>query len=557
MRNNHGSLNSNPAEGMLSREKSNMMSRERSNLEAILMSRDKSLHSSGLPVDDTPIDDPVKLSSRASLNSNPDGKPARSARSIYINFLVMAVCFAINHGTVSASLSFATSVLGNQIGNTSSGVLFVLYALSALTIAAGIVQLAGPKWSLVSALFIYCFYVAAFLVAIKLEDPDMQWVAAIAGSAIGGIGAGWLWTAQGTFFARSAALYASATGTELSTANSAFAGVFSTIYVLFEVVCKAAATPLVRAGGNDLMFIVFTGLAMTSALCMMVVVEPVLDATPQGAKKFELLRKAKLATSLFARERKMQLLLFLQLAFGFTLAFVNGFLNNSVVPLSVDPKYSGLIFAITPAVATIVSLPMSFLASKIGKQPLMMFGASCYASLSLTVSLLNVDQLVNIHYGVCGFYVVQGLGRAVFENTNKAVFADFFPNDQEAAFANVIFQSGLASAFAFFVFPYLTKNEKGFTTFGFAVLAIFALMGAFHVHRVQQRDKDTARLLAESESADYAAPTTVITVAQQRQQRGSASGRKPSGAPPSGTTPSATSPANTPAAMTKNSVSWG
>lgn len=39
----------------------------------------------------------------------------------------------------------------------------------------------------------------------------------------------------------------------------------------------------------------------------------------------------------------------------------------------------------------------------------------------------------------------------------KAVFADFFSEeDSPAAFANIIIQSGLASAFGFFVFPNLT-----------------------------------------------------------------------------------------------------
>merc|ERR1719160_447723 len=51
-------------------------------------------------------------------------------------------------------------------------------------------------------------------------------------------------------------------------------------------------------------------------------------------------------------------------------------------------------------------------------------------------------------------YVVHGIGRGVWESTNKAVILDFFPDKPMAAFANVIVSSGLASTIGFFMYQF-------------------------------------------------------------------------------------------------------
>jgi hypothetical protein len=99
-------------------------------------------------------------------------------------------------------------------GGDSSGVLYVLYTMSALTVAAGLVQRTGAKMALAIGLALYCFYTGSFLVA--SEAPSAEWYAAITGSTVGGFAAGWLWTAQGAFFARTAQLYAQASNQDIS-----------------------------------------------------------------------------------------------------------------------------------------------------------------------------------------------------------------------------------------------------------------------------------------------------------------------------------------------------
>lgn len=108
----------------------------------------------------------------------------------------------------------------------------------------------GPKWSLVTGLFLYCFYVASFLVAALV--PSIKWESAIIGAVVGGFSAGWLWTAQGVFFGRTSVLYARAAGKEVTKINSFLAGIFTMFYVGFEVVCKLLSSALHTWGGDDL-----------------------------------------------------------------------------------------------------------------------------------------------------------------------------------------------------------------------------------------------------------------------------------------------------------------
>ena len=78
-----------------------------------------------------------------------------------------------------------------------------------------------------------------------------------------------------------------------------------------------------------------------------------------------------------------------------------------------------------------------------------------------------------------------------YNTINKATFADFFPRDAEAAFANLTIQSGAASTLAFFVFPFLSKVPMAIITYTAGIVAIISLFGAFGVHA---RDRRYARL---------------------------------------------------------------
>jgi len=58
-------------------------------------------------------------------------------------------------------------------------------------------------------MLLYCVYVGCFVVATAF--PQFAETAALTGAAFGGVGAGFLWIAQGNYFAEAAKHYAATT----------------------------------------------------------------------------------------------------------------------------------------------------------------------------------------------------------------------------------------------------------------------------------------------------------------------------------------------------------
>ena len=281
----------------------------------------------------------------------------------------------------------------------SSGVLYVVYTLSALVVAAALVQRTGAKLALVLALGLYCFYTASFLVAALAEN--VKWPAAIIGSLVGGFAAGWLWTAQGAFFARTAELYAQARHMELSAANALLAGIFSTFYIGLEVLCKLLSSALLKHGGSKVVFGVFTTAAVVATCGIALMRNPppkearqAAAANDDEAAEDQLLiqgdsdsdtgapppetsaaaaapaqqqqqqdwaalfwRKGTLAMRLMASNPKILMLAPLNMAFGFVASFLNFYINGTIAKAAVGKDNIGYLSASTSGVAAVLVPP--------------------------------------------------------------------------------------------------------------------------------------------------------------------------------------------------------
>ena len=119
-----------------------------------------------------------------------------SAKRIEHHFRWMSVLFGANHASVVSCLSLATARFA-AVGAWQSGILYTTYVASALLGATGVVKHLGGRNALVAGMGLYCAYVAAFLLATLVSNVTHQQTAAYVGAAIGGVGAGFLWTAQG------------------------------------------------------------------------------------------------------------------------------------------------------------------------------------------------------------------------------------------------------------------------------------------------------------------------------------------------------------------------
>lgn len=122
------------------------------------------------------------------------GTDSSEGLRLYANFIGFCMLFSISHATVDAVLAYTTAELGSLIGSDSGFTLYIVYTFSALLLAKPTLRTVGPKYGVAIGLCCLLFYVGAFLLALLM--PANAFGIFISGAAVGGVGAGVLWTSQ-------------------------------------------------------------------------------------------------------------------------------------------------------------------------------------------------------------------------------------------------------------------------------------------------------------------------------------------------------------------------
>ena len=199
----------------------------------------------------------------------------------------------------------------------------------------------------------------------------------------------------------------------------------------------------------------------------------------------------KLAGAVFLwRARPVVLLLApVQITFGLCAALLGYEISGNVVRIAFPANTvvaAGLLSALVSLVAALLQVPFKALSARVSKGPVMLIGLSAFAALGGLVLALDDESLA--HYlPLVLTYLLQGVGRACYEGTNKALYADRFPADSEAAFANIVLANGAASAVAYFTFPELSREARATASLASAAVAIVAYVGAEAVHAHERR----------------------------------------------------------------------
>ena len=167
--------------------------------------------------------------------------------------------------------------------------------------------------------------------------------------------------------------------------------------------------------------------------------------------KSDVFYKVTAAAQLLWTDPKMKYMIGLNAAFGFASSFMNSYVNGQVVPVALndpDSKYIGILGSWVPTVAAGMSLLFGRIAPTIGKGPILILGATCFGCVALPFAI-QPDATKYTWISLIVIYTLHGTGRATFESTLKALFADYFPFEKEGAFANIIFQNGLSAGLGY------------------------------------------------------------------------------------------------------------
>lgn len=459
------------------------------------------------------------MSSKGGMNVDDWNGQPRGTSNWLRHFMVMAVLFSINHGCVVAVSGLASADFGVSIAAVANGILYFMYTFSSLLLAVPLVEIYGPKKVLALGLWMYCFYLLAF--GIIVASPDMsdgiKYVIVIVGSTMGGVGAGGLWSAQGAYFANAAAQYSKETGEKPEKVNGTFGGYFAFVFVGTEIIMKVLSSVIrdVWDSYNATIF-VFWFYVVASALASIGIM--FVKALPKKELSIEdnagprpsfgkLMCKKLMGMRTILTNPRIWLLSPLNLAFTYAVSYVANEFSGVIGPALAGEDNVGYLTAIIPGTAMILSIPFARLARYIGNAPIMWLG--CFAFFIIGVLGYALDTKEFVYKSDTGkmvsvmgpalnlgelivLYMVFGIGRAVYESTNKAVYADFFPTDRAGAFGLVAFESGLFGAVGFLLFAsFLDVSITTITLVQIVVagLSVITVPAAFLYHGARKQYK--------------------------------------------------------------------
>lgn len=258
-----------------------------------------------------------------------------------------------------------------------------------------------------------------------------------------------------------------------------------------------------------MVFLVFTVLAVASAFAMTLAPtmaappsnksdaspeeegHPSSSATTTAPSAFD---KVTVALRLLRDDPKCRLLAPFNIAFGFVSSFVTLYVNGTTVSDSLGSENVGYLTSILVGAATLASVPLAEMNKATGgPASVIVLGGSCWALFALCFLISPLRAQLTTWATLVPLYIVYGMGRATWEGQFKAVWADFFPNDSKAAFANVIMQSGLSSSIGFFAFGHLSAGTCGALALFFIVFGVVSYFWARAIHKREQ----AARLIGD------------------------------------------------------------
>lgn len=465
----------------------------------------------------------------ASVRETPSSPLAPGVPTGFMNnFMLMCLLFGLNHSTFVVMLELSSTIVGVQISGVATGMLFLFLALAVGIFAGPLTVKLGPKVSMIISMGLYTTYVACYAAIVYFlcddgstpqdvdyatcwsgdRDPQsyrasyetfrsVAWACAIVGGAVGGFGAGWLWTGQGAYYVVCSNIYATCTGTKLEEATAKMIGIFGGFYLLTESLIKVFTFLLIKyvegSRGFQIDFVCLTALAGVTAFCMCFVDDVRVPQTEPSNDESNLTRsrlRAFLAPLMLMYEEPAAFcLLAYNTFYGFALTFVLLWVARYLQAGVLGPSSVILLSMINSVVGGLAMGPFSSLSNHITKINVVQIGTTVilaylgiYIAFAHTTrykkpcgTLSNGTALIQPDYcndghamqsdvfnweSAVALNIMSGLSRAIYEGVFKGVWADYFGplGKVEAAFSCVTFQMSLGSVVSFFLFPHIGSD---------------------------------------------------------------------------------------------------
>lgn len=381
--------------------------------------------------------------------------------------------FSVQHGTMVASIAFSSSIVGKECAGLGSATMYAAFGLSAIFLATELVQRLGAKSVLIGGMAGISLYNACSLAAGLLQDAGNEGAESammVVGGLVGGLATGPLWTAQGSFFARMSEAYGGVASLPSKEATGLLAGRFALVYLGVEALIKLSCSAVTWNASVSfdadvllLAMLVVFGLLATVLGCFIQPAPPSPAATAGAGAAGGGGGRMMAAVRLMANEPAIVLLSPINLNMGLMGALGSNVLNRALASEVLGTRSVGLLTSVSVAMAAAISLPLSSYFA--GRKPLAMLLDAGVRQLWLILAAVLMHRLQSedaqgVVQGESAawwlililLYSLIGVNRGLYESVSKALVADLFPGNEEAAFANGVLQQAAAGAFGFFVF---------------------------------------------------------------------------------------------------------
>ncbi len=415
-----------------------------------------------------------------------------SIKTLLSNFNSASLAFSISTGCATCCLSYASALLGNSLGATSSGLLFALYAISSFIFSKPIVTMIGPKNGLILGVLGQTIYICGFFLSVVLNSltPTFSSMICIIASCFGGMAGGVLWTSQGIYLSTHTQLFAKETSQELEKVTADFSALFAVVLLVAEMIAKVLSSLLFHIFGDWGTYAIIPSVFLLASFLSCFIMLNIESLDIEGTWDFSyatVSRDAGAVARLVWTDTRLIMTLPFQLVYGYTAGFVPYYLFGTVVSESPELGIGsvGFFSAIVVLIGAVLAIPTAHIANIYGKDRVITIAAMCISTAAWPL-LFFTNEFLGQTSVILFMVIFYGAGRGMWEVINKAVIVDFYGNDNDkvgAAFSAASFANGYASGMGFLMFPYLSRIQMAGLCLGGCFFSLITYVYSFELQK--------------------------------------------------------------------------
>jgi len=448
------------------------------------------------------------------------------AQWLLVNGVVFCLAFSVLESCIASLTYISAALVDREIATSSNSMLFTGFSLGTIAAPQGVLAF-GTKRSLLLGMTLITLYLCVFL----FPTPLLLYPSAVTAGGFGAL----LWTAQGCYLtelshahALACAACTSASVDEVDEAPAAvddnrsislFSGLFAAIFPAMLTLGTALSSLVYAMLGTDVpstyLLGVYAMLSGTSTLVMLGVRPFSTQMANLGASPSQMGEGLRATLHAFS-DPDMLLMAPTNITFGLMLGLFPFYLTP-LVASALGKEYVGTLYSCACAVDSVLALGFSCCQSRTphGRMITMVLGWISFTS--ACVVLLAVDE-ADFNWAVFIFlFCAWGAGKAVWQGTCMAVFADYFAGAAApAAFAFLKLTSSGATMLGFYIFPHCNMQSAAASIAAIALIAIVSYCithcrfvkrrGLVEIaavnHEVQQEDPGSAMSMSTFDTCD-------------------------------------------------------